>query len=424
MNFIVRRKRHIIPVCRLFVVLMAILLPASLAMASDGFVTVRGRELIDPAGFPLMLRGINLGNWLVPEGYMFKLDSASSPRLINGLFSELIGPDETRAFWKEFRDAYITREDIHAIKRLGLNSVRVPFNARLFMPEEFDGLSSEDPFVYLDRVVAWCHEAGLWVILDMHCAPGGQTGDNIDDGWGYPFLFESPASQERTIALWRKIARRYASETTVLGYDLLNEPIAHYFDVATLNPLLEPLYKRIVSAIRTVDTTHVVILGGAQWDSNFSVFGPPFDVKAVYTFHKYWTDSTQAVIQEYADFRSAYNVPIWLGESGENTNAWIDSFRRLLERNGIGWCFWPFKRMDAVRCVVTFSMPPGWEVVQRYDRERGTGYNSMRSNRPDPAIVRAALKDILRQIRYENCRPNPGYISALGCTPLENGKKE
>jgi endoglucanase len=395
MNVSMRLRSHALQVLRPLIGFLPLILTASYALAGDGFVTVRGRELIDPAGFPLMLRGINLGNWLVPEGYMFKLDSASSPRLINGLFSELVGPDETR-----------------------------PFNARLFMPEEYEGLSSEDPFVYLDRVVAWCHEAGLWVILDMHCAPGGQTGDNIDDSWGYPYLFESPASQDRTVALWRKIARRYASETTVLGYDLLNEPIAHYFDIAKLNPLLEPLYKRIVSAIRTVDTAHVVFLGGAQWDSNFSIFGPPFDGKSVYTFHKYWTDTTQAIIQEYADFRSAQNVPIWLGESGENTNAWIDSFRRLLERNGIGWCFWPFKRMDAGRCVVTFSMPPGWEVVQKYARERGTGYGSMRSNRPDPAIVRAAIKDILRQIRYENCRPNPGYISALGCNPPGNGKKE
>jgi aryl-phospho-beta-D-glucosidase BglC (GH1 family) len=408
----------------LFVVSIGVILSTAFAQAGDGFVTVRGRDLIDPAGFPLMLRGINLGNWLVPEGYMFKLDSSSSPRMINGLFSELIGPDETRAFWKEFRDAYITREDIRIIKQLGLNSVRVPFNARLFMPEEFDGVSSEDPFVYLDRVVAWCHEAGLLVVLDMHCAPGGQTGDNIDDSWGYPYLFESAASQDRTVALWRKIARRYASEPAVLGYDLLNEPIAHYFDIATLNPLLEPLYKRIVAAIRTVDTNHVVFLGGAQWDSNFSVFGPLFDGKVVYTFHKYWSDTTQAVIQEYADFRAARDVPVWLGESGENTNAWIDSFRRLLDRNGIGWCFWPFKRMDAGRCVVTFAKPPGWDVVQRYDRERGTGYASMRTKRPDPAIVRAALKDLLHQIRSENCRPNPGYIGALGCDLPGNGKKE
>lgn len=382
-----------------------------------GFVTVAGSSLRDPGGAPLMLRGINLGNWLVPEGYMFKLDSATSPRLINGLLTELIGPDDARQFWNTFRDAYITRDDIRYIKALGLNSVRVPFNARLFMSDDFEGLWSDHAFVYLDRVVAWCKEEHLWVVFDMHCAPGGQTGDNIDDSWGYPHLFTSAEAQKRTIEMWRRIARRYASEPTVIGYDLLNEPIAHFFDTGKLNPLLEPLYKRIVTAIRTVDRQHIVFLGGAQWNSNFSVFGPAFDAKSVYTFHRYWSDTTQAVVQEFVDFRASLNVPIWMGESGENTDEWIDSFRRLLERNDIGWCFWPFKRMDAGRCVVASKMPVDWPVIQAYDRSRGTGYGSIRSRRPDPAVVQKALEEYLQLIRFENCKPNEGYIRALGCTP-------
>lgn len=392
--------------------------------AGSGFVTVKGKDLIDPSGFPLLLRGINLGNWLVPEGYMFKLDSATSPRLINGVLTELVGPDDARAFWKEFRDAFITREDIRAIKRLGLNSVRVPFNARLFIPEEYDGVNLEEPFVYLDHVVAWCRESGIYVILDMHCAPGGQTGDNIDDSFGYPFLYDSPAAQERTIGLWRKIARRYATETTVVGYDLLNEPIAHHADTDRLNPLLEPLYQRIVAAIRTVDVNHLVFLGGAQWDTNFKVFGPPFDPGTVYTFHTYWTDTTQSVIQHVVDFRAAHDVPLWLGESGENTYAWIASFRGLVERNNIGWCFWTFKRMDTDRSVMSYPMPKNWDVVQAYDRVRGTGYASIRKHRPDAAVVRAALKELLQNIRFARCTVNAGYVEALGCHVPEDGLKE
>ena len=82
------------------------------------------------------------------------------------------------------------------------------------------------------------------------CTELGQTGDNIDDGWGYPFLFESEKSKQLTISIWRKIADRYKNEKTVMGYDLLNEPIAHYFDVAALNPLLEPFYKVLVKEIQ------------------------------------------------------------------------------------------------------------------------------------------------------------------------------
>jgi len=252
-----------------------------------------GDNIDDSWGYPpLLLRGINIGNWLVPEGYMFKLDSATSPRLINNLFTELLGPDEARRFWRQFRNNYLTFEDIRFIKAVGLNSVRVPFSAKLFLPEEYDSLWTNEGFTYLDSVVTWCKRAHLWVVLDMHCAPGGQTGDNIDDSWGYPFLFEHARSQENTIGIWRRIAERYADEPAVLGYDLLNEPIAPYFDTAALNARLEPLYKRIVAAIRSVDRDHLVFLGGAQWNSNFSVFGTPFDSAAVYTFHRYWCDTT------------------------------------------------------------------------------------------------------------------------------------
>jgi aryl-phospho-beta-D-glucosidase BglC (GH1 family) len=93
-------------------------------------------------------------------------------------------------------------------------------------------------FHYLDRVVNWCREEGIYVILDMHCAPGGQTGDNIDDGYGYPFLFENEASQEQCARIWQRISDHYKNETTIIGYDLLNEPIAHYFEKEKLNPLL------------------------------------------------------------------------------------------------------------------------------------------------------------------------------------------
>ena len=82
--------------------------------------------------------------------------------------------------------------------------------------------------------------------------------------------------------------------------------------------LLGPLYRRMVAAVREVDSNHVVILGGAQWDANFKVFGKPFDSNVMYTFHKYWTATDASVIKEYVDFRDKYKVPIWLGESNEN----------------------------------------------------------------------------------------------------------
>jgi len=386
----------------------------SIASGQKRFVATRAKVIISPDGKPLLLKGINLGNWLLPEGYMFKFKQTNSPRLIQTAINELIGEDEARRFWKTYHDNYITRDDISFIKRSGFNSVRVPFSYRLFVSDTTVPRLEGPGYELLDRVVDWCRREGLYVILDMHAAPGGQTGDNIDDGWAYPFLFESSESQDLTASLWRKIANRYRNDPIVIGYDLLNEPIAPYFDTAALNQKLEPVYRKIVSAIREVDKNHVVYLGGAQWDSNFKIFGPPFDDKLVYTFHKYWVPVKVDAIQPYLDFRTKYNVPIWMGESGENTDEWIDSFRKLLETNDIGWCFWPYKKLDATSCIVSIKRPEDWDAIIAFADGPRTTFEEVRKHRPPKEKVEKALSDYLEQIKFANCRVNQGYLKALG----------
>ena len=397
-----------------WVILVLILAPSTLSYGQSRFVTTRGREFISPDGKSLLLKGINLGNWLLPEGYMFKFKTTNSPRLIQTAINELVGEDEERRFWKTYRDNYITREDIHFIKRSEFNSVRVPFSYRLFVSDGRAPTLEGPGYELLDRLIGWCRSEGLYVILDMHAAPGGQTGDNIDDSFAYPFLFESSESQELTVNLWRKIAARYRNEPAVIGYDLLNEPIAHYFDTASLNPKLEPLYRRIVSGIREVDRNHIIFLGGAQWDTNFKIFGPPFDPKLAYTFHKYWMTVNQDAIQEYLTFRDKYNVPIWMGESGENTDAWIDSFRRLLEAKNIGWCFWPYKKLDATSCIISIKAPEDWATIVDFADGPRTTFEEVRKRRPPKEKVQKALNDYLERIKFANCRINSGYLEALG----------
>lgn len=382
--------------------------------AQTKFVTTRGKEFIAPGGRTLLLRGINLGNWLLPEGYMFKFKAANSPRLIQVVVNQLVGEDEARRFWNAYRDNYITDEDIKFIKQSGFNSVRVPFSYRLFVtqdePHSLEGVGYE----LLDRVVGWCKKEGLYVVLDMHAAPGGQTGDNIDDSWGYPFLFESQESQQLLVKIWQKIAARYKNEPVVIGYDLLNEPIPHFFDTARLNPKLEPLYRKIVAGIREVDRNHIIFLGGAQWDTNFKVFGPPFDDRLAYTFHKYWMDVKQEAIQEYIDFSNKYSVPIWMGESGENTDEWVASFRTLLERNRIGWCFWPYKKLDSTSCIASIKKPAEWDSIISFADHPRTTFEEVRNNRPPKEKIERALAGYLEQIRFRNCEINRSYLKALG----------
>lgn len=380
------------------------------------YISVKGKEIIGTNGKPFLIKGTNLGNWLVPEGYMFKFKSINSQRLINEAFTELIGPEETKLFWKKFQDIYITQADIKFLKSTGMNSIRVPFNYKLFTSEDYMGMNNPNRgFELLDRVIAWCKQENLYVMLDMHCAPGGQTGDNIDDGAGYPFLFTSAASRKQTAAIWKRIADHYKNESIILGYDLLNEPIAHYFKVDEINPHLEPVYKEITAAIRMVDKNHLLFLGGAQWDSNFKPFGKPFDNKLVYTFHKYWTDPTQKVIQDYIDFRDQYNVPIYVGETGENTDEWVRDFRIVCEKNNIGWHYWPYKKIDSSRGFMSFNLPEGYQEVIDYTEKSRRSFEEIRKAAPeDRAKMKQAIFAFLESCKYVNSTPQRGYIEALG----------
>jgi len=407
--------------------LLAVLCMSVSNAQSKNFISVSGKNIIYPDGKPFILRGTNLGNWLVPEGYMFKLKDVNSPRRINQAFSELIGQAAVDSFWKTYVNSYITSNDIHYLKSIGVNSIRVPFNYRLFTNEKYLGESnSSHGFEILDRLVSWCKKAQLYILLDMHCAPGGQTGDNIDDGEGYPFLFESEQDQQLTISIWKKIASHYRNEPIIIGYDLLNEPIATYFNADYFNPKLEGLYKRITAAIREVDKNHLIFLGGAQWDSNFAPFGEPFDSKLVYTFHKYWTAPTQEVVQPYIDFSNKYNVPIYCGETGENTNEWIDSFRTTLEIAKIGWHFWPYKKMDDKRCFVQFKKPASYDSIIHYAEADRKSFADIRKHRPkNIAFIKQAMNEYLQQCLFENCFSNGGYIEALGFSEeyTNNNKK-
>src|SRR5215469_7142039 len=383
----------------------------ALAQAQRGFVHARGAVLVDGQGKPLMLRGINLGNWFEPEGYMFHFDGGpQSPREIEDLTTELIGPEKAAAFWKQWRETYITEADIDRLKAMGFNSVRVPIHWKFFDGDDAEG------FRLMDRLVAWARKDGIYVIIDLHCAPGGQTGTNIDDSYGYPWLYSDVNEQTRTYNVWWRIANHYENEPIVLGYDLLNEPIPHFPQLQRYNKDLEPLYRRIGAAIRDADRNHVLVLGGAQWDSNFKVFGPPFDKNTMYTFHKYWTATDASVIQEYLDYRDKYQVPIWLGESGENKDEWIATFVKTLEENKVGWCFWPYKKMDATSSVVTFDKPIHWDAVIALSKmPAGTSNAEKRiAARPSPEDAQAAFDDLLKKIGFAGEKVNPGYLRALG----------
>lgn len=391
--------------------LSVLLAAAFICPARAQYAHAQHKQIVDGNGKPLLIHATNLGNWLVPEGYMWLFqDGPQSPSEIRALVLELLGPDESQAFWKKYRENYITAEDIALLRRAGFNAIRVPMHYSLFESDDAEG------FKLLDQVIRWSRTEGLYVILDLHAAPGGQTGANIDDSAGYPWLYLSPQEQEHLFSIWRRIATHYRDDPTVLGYDLLNEPIPHFEQIRFLNSYLEPLYKRLSAEIRRVDTHHIFFLGGAQWDGNFAVFGKPFDSNAAYTFHKYWTAPDESVIKQYIDFRDRYDVPIWMGESGENTDEWISQFRNTLEKSDIGWAFWPYKKMEKSSAIVSIIPPADWSKIIEFAKlPRGAAHVEERLKaRPDQQTITRAFADLLEKVRFQSCRLNSGYLRALG----------
>ena len=386
------------------------------APGAESFVRVDGENLIAPGGDTLFIRGTNLGNWLNPEGYMFGFGRVNAPRQINDVFCEIAGPAFTAEFWKGFKDNYITRADIDFIASTGANTIRAPFHYKLFTDEDYMGLTSaQDGFARLDSIVAWSKANGLYVILDMHDAPSGQTGDNIDDSYGYPWLFEEPAAQEQFLEIWKKIAEHYRNEPTVLGYELINEPIATYFENQDeLNSRLQPLYKRAVAAIREVDPHHIILIGAPQWNSNFEpLTETDYDPQLMFTCHRYGGPATADAIRSYIDFRDKSGKPMLMGELGHNTDQWQADFVKVLEENNIGYTFWPYKKIDS-SCMVGFGAPEGWRQVIDYAEGPHATFHEIREHMIDHSAARAALTALLDSVRFEHCHPQTLYIESIG----------
>lgn len=382
------------------------------------FVRVERTHLVEPNGDTLFIRGTNLGNWLNPEGYMFGFQRTNAASGIDRMLREAVGPDRADTFWEAFRANYITRKDIDFIASCGANTIRLPFHYKLFTEEDYMGRkTNHEPFAVIDSVVTWCRANDLYLILDMHDAPGGQTGDNIDDSCGYPWLLESEQSQVLFCDIWQKIAAYYRDEPTILGYELLNEPIAPYFEERDqLNAALEPLYLRAIEAIRQVDPHHIILIGAPQWNSNFKpLSGAIEDPQVMYTCHRYGGEPTREAIREYIEFRDRSDRPMYMGEIGHNRHEWHAAFCKVMEEANIGYTFWPYKKI-AGSCMVGVRRPENWrQVVEFSEAPRGT-FAEIRAARSNQEQTFEALMQFAENSLFEHCRIDTLYTRSIGLT--------
>lgn len=392
----------------------------SLTAFSQDFLHRKGQYIIDGNEKNVILRGLGLGGWMVQEGYMLKTDKFAGPQyVIKQKISDLIGEKGTEDFYKAYKENGITKRDIDSLAAWGFNSVRLPMHYNLYtLPIEEEKVVGENTwleegFKMTDDLLKWCEANKLYLILDLHAAPGGQGKDaNISDyDTSKPSLWESEVNQNKMIAFWKKVAVRYKDSPWIGGYDIINEPNWNFTGTnnngcdETSNAPLRALQLAVTKAVREVDTNHLIFIEGNCWGNNYNGIFPLWDDNMALSFHKYWNYNDKNAIQKMLDYRTQYNVPIWLGESGENSNVWFKDAISLVESHNIGWAFWPMKKVDNIAGVTSVTKNPDYEVLLEYWNNGGT--------KPSLVFAKKALMQLAENYKMENVTIKRDVIDAM-----------
>ncbi len=371
---------------------------------SQGFLHVDNGQIVEGNGEPILLRGFGLGGWLVPEGYMLQnlgyIDGFESPTEIENHIEDLIGAELAAEFWDLYRSSYVNKADIDQLAEWGMNHVRVPFHYKQF--SEQPGTINPLGYEIVDSLISWCEPYNMYIILDMHCAPGAQNSGPISDSDGTARLWLEDEYKEHAIEIWKDIATYYADNSLIGGYDLINEPVLPD-GISSMD--LRELYIDITNAIREVDQNHIIYVEGNWYGTDFTNLTPPWDVNMSYAFHKYWGDVTINTIQSYLSMSNNYNIPLWLGETGENSNHWYYEIVKLCEDNNIGWNWWTHKKIEKTTSPFSAIVGPAYQSLLNYFNGSGS--------QPSVEYAQAALWEMANSLKIENCIVQKGVIPSL-----------
>lgn len=390
---------------------MVTLLAISAAISIQASLTplrLIGQNFVDSAGKPVVLRGVNLGGWLVEEIWMTPV--AKAPPAGSGLaevkdhhslwgtIEKRLGKDSMLRVRKAWRETWIQEFDFGRIKDLGLNHVRIPFLYNLI--NEPAGMD------WLKKGVAWAKKHGLYVVLDMHGVPGGQSGEHHTGREGQNKLWSDAENIGKTEEYWKRVAKEFRNEPTVVAYDLINEPMG------APNPaMLAIVYHRIITAIRTVDKLKPVIIDdgykGFETTPHANIGGW---TQTAYSLHFYNFDAKTSAdhvkglldkLPKIKELQGYRNAPVYIGEFNlepHGNSAVMRDYVGELDKAGFSWALWTFK-------TVAPSGPMGqWGI-----------YSAPGPVNPlNPFLdSERQLIEKLRQVRTENLRIVPGLQDAF-----------
>jgi len=381
---------------------------------AKGYYTTKGQDFIDKkAGEKVILRGFGIGCWLLPEGYMWGIRKLDRPRQFEEAIEDLIGKEDAAEFWKLYRDNFFTEDDVKAIKLMGANTIRIALLASMLQPR--DGQPDKPPynyneegFKYLDKVVDWCSKYEIGLIWDMHGAPGAQNGYNISDSDGQARLWtEKQKYWPMCIELWHKIVLRYKDKESIVGYDLLNEPLLRrYKDIDT--SLLRKFYVKLTEDIRTIDKDGIIFIEGDDWSQNFEMLHPlDWDKHLVIAFHTYPPTSNRRALKRWDRIRQKYNIPLWHGETGEQGPPYDFNRKttKFLERVNISWNWWTYKKMNRYTQPWFCPRTEGFEKILEYWRGKGP--------RPAKEFAKQALFEQAVMLNSDRCEFLPEMVNSL-----------
>ena len=350
---------------------------ASIENKTD-LVQASGRSLYDASGKALQLVGINAGQILVQEGWMgpfateplknedgsyvkdadgniqypefteeeFRTALANNPNLQGYDLDELL-----EYYWR----CFFTEEDFRIIKEdLGMNTIRLPFYWENILHADLSLKREAEAFSYLDWFMTMAAKYELYVILDLHGAPGSQNGYEHSGAMSMEAeLWYNEDYINATIALWDFVSAHYTNTQPELGkwiaaYDILNEPTYKTQGVTTKQ--CWPVFDLIYDAIRDNKDAHVIAMEGC-WD--FSSLPDPADYEwenVMYEYHWYnWKPDivTYEMFFAYQDMHNIgrdYNVPVLIGEFTcfEDKEAW-DFVLTKFDDRGYNWTVWNYK---------------------------------------------------------------------------------